>query len=130
MDFVTHLPRTQRRHDVVWVIVDRSTKSAYFLVVQMTFTLEEFYRLCIQEIVWLHGVPVSRVSDEDLKFTTHFWESFHRSMGTRLMMSTTSHFQTDGQSERIIQILEDMLRACVLYLKGSWEDHTVSGIRL
>ena len=75
----------------MWVIVDRLTKSAHFLAVQMTFTLEEFYRLCIQEIVWLHGVPVSIVSDQDSRFTTHFLESFQRSIGTRLMMITTFH---------------------------------------
>ena len=102
MDFVTHLPWTQRRHDAVWVIVDRLTKSAYFLAVQMTFTLEEFCRLCIQEIVWLHGVPVSIVSDQDLRFTAHFWEIFQRAMGTRLMMSTSFNLHTDGQSERTI----------------------------
>ena len=72
MDFVTHLPRTPQRHDTVWVIVDRLTKSAHFLVVQMTFTLERFCRLYIQEIVRLHGVPVSIVSDRDPRFTTHF----------------------------------------------------------
>ena len=103
--------------------MDRLTKSAYFLAMQMTFTLEEFCRLCIQKIVWLQGVPVSIVSDQDLRFTAHFWESFQRAMGTRLMMSTTFHLQTNGQSERTIQILEDMLRACVLDLKGSWEEH-------
>ena len=123
MDFVTHLPRTQQSHGVVWVIVDRLTKSAHFLAVQMTFTLEEFYRLCIQEIVRLHGVPVSIVLDQDPRFTTHFWEIFQRAIGTRLMMSTAFHLQTDGLSERTIQILEDMLQACVLDLKGSWEEH-------
>ena len=72
MDFVTHFPRTSRGHDPVWVIVDRLTKLAHFLVVQMTFTLEEFYRLYIRDIVWLHGVPVSLVSDRDPRFTAHF----------------------------------------------------------
>ena len=72
MDFVTHFPRTPQRHDVVWVIMDRLTMSTHFLAVRMTFTLEEFCRLYIQEIVLLHGVPVSIVSDRDLKFTTHF----------------------------------------------------------
>ena len=72
MDFVTHFPWTSRGHDVVWVIVDRLTKSAHFLAVQMTFTLEEFCRLYIREIVRLHGVPVSIVSDWDPKFTAHF----------------------------------------------------------
>ena len=109
MDFVTHFPRTQWRHDSVWVIVDRLTKSAHFLVVRMTFTLEEFYRLYIREIVRLHGVPVSIVSDRDPRFMTHFWKSFQKAMGTQLTISTAFHPQTDGQSERTIQILEDML---------------------
>ena len=91
MDFVTHLPRTPRRPDAVWVIVDRLTKSSHFLAVRMTFTLEEFCRLYIREIVRLHGVPMSIVSDRDLRFTTHFWKSFQKAMGTQLMMSTTFH---------------------------------------
>ena len=123
MEFVTHLPRTSRKHDAVWVIVDRLTKSAHFLVVRMTFTLEEFCRLYIREIVRLHGEPVTIVSDRDPKFMTHFWESFQRAMGKQLMMSTAFNPQTNGQSKRTIQILEDMLRACVLDLKGSWEEH-------
>ena len=109
MDFVTHLPRTPWRHDVVWVIVDRLTKSAHFLVVRMTFTLEEFFRLYIREIVRLHGVLVSIVSDMDPRFTAHFWKSFQKTMGKQLMMSTTFHPQTDGQSERTIQFLKDKL---------------------
>ena len=80
MDFVTHLPRTQRRHDAVWVIVDRLTKSVHFLAVWMTFTLEEFYRLYIRQIIPLHGVSVSIVSDRDPRFTTHFWKSFQKAM--------------------------------------------------
>ena len=123
MDFVTHLPRTPQRHDAVWVIVDQLTKSAHFLAVRMTFTLEIFCRLYIREIVRLHGVPVSIVSDRDPRFTAHFWKSFQKAMGTRLTMSTAFHPQTDGQSERTIQVLEDMLRACVLDHKGSWEEH-------
>ena len=123
MDFVTHFPWTPQRHDVVWVIVDRLTKSTHFLAVRMTFTLERFYRLYIREIVRLHGVPVSIVSDRDPRFTAHFWKSFQKAMGTRLTMSTTFHPQTDGQSERTIQVLEDMLRACVLGNQGSWEEH-------
>ena len=107
----------------VWVIVDRLVKSAHFLAVQMTFTLEELCRLYIREIVRLHGVPVSIVSEMDPRITTHFWKSFQKAMGTQLPLSTAFHPQTNGQSERTIQILEDMLRACVLDLKGSWEEH-------
>ena len=123
MDFVTHLPRALRAHDVMWAIMDRFTKSAHFLVMQMTFILEEFCRLYIREIVQLHGVPVSIVSDWDPRFTTHFWESFQQAMGIRLMMRTTFHPQIDGQLEKTIETLVDMLRACVLYLKGRWEEH-------
>ena len=96
MDFVTHLARTQQKHDAVWVIVDRLTKSAHFLAVRMTFGLERFNRLYIREIVRLHGVIVSIVLDRDLRFTTHFWMSFQKAMGTRLTMSTAFHPQTDG----------------------------------
>ena len=109
MDFVTHLPRTQQKRDVVWVIVGRLTKSTHFLAVRMTFALERFCRLYIREIVMLHGVPVSIVSDRDPRFTAHFWKSFQKAMGTRLTMSTAFHPQTDGQSERTIQVLENML---------------------
>ena len=76
MDFVTNFPRTPRRHDAVWVIVDRLTKSAHFLVARMTFTLDEFYSMYIREIVRLHGVLVSIVSYRDHRFTTHFWKIF------------------------------------------------------
>ena len=82
MDFVTHFPWTPRRHNAVWVIVDRLTKSTHFIVVWMTFTLEEFYRLYIREIIRLHGLLVSIVSNRDPRFTTHFWKSFQKAMGT------------------------------------------------
>ena len=108
---------------MVWVIVDRLTKSVHFLAVRMTFTLERLCRLYIREIVQLHGVPASIVSDRDLRFTTHFWKSFQKAMGTWMTMSTAFHPQTDGQLERTIQVLEDMLRACVLDHKGNWEEH-------
>ena len=119
MDFVTHLPRTLQGHDAVWVIVVWLTKSTHFLAMRMTFTLGRFCRLYIREIIRLHGVPVSIVSDRYSRFTAHFWKSFQKAMGMRLTMSTAFHPQTDGQSERTIQVLEDMLRACVLDHKGS-----------
>ena len=103
--------------------MDWLTKSAHFFVVHMTFTLEEFCRLYIREIIRLHEVLVSIVSDRDPRFTAHFGESFQRSMGTWLMMSIAFHPKRDGQSERTIHTLEDMLWACDLDLKGSWEEH-------
>ena len=100
-------------HDVVWVIMERLTKSAHFLSMQMTFTLEEFCRLYICENVRLHGVTVSVLSDRDPGFTAHFWKSFQKAIGTQLTMGTAFHPSTDGQLERTIQILEDMLQACI-----------------
>ena len=123
MDFVTHLPQTSREHDAMWVIVDQLTKSAHFLAVWMIFTLKEFCRLYVREIVRLHGVPVSIVSDPDPSFMAQFLESFQQAMGTQLMMSIALHPQMDSQKERTIQTLEEMLRACVMDLKGSWEEH-------
>ncbi|KAJ9547266.1 hypothetical protein OSB04_019809 [Centaurea solstitialis] len=123
MDFVTKLPRTPKGYDTIWVIVDRLSKSAHFLPMKETYSMERLARLYIAEIVRLHGTPVSIVSDRDARFTSTFWQSFQREMGTRVNLSTAYHPQTDGQSERTIQTLEDMLRACILDFGGSWEYH-------
>ncbi|XP_059301790.1 uncharacterized protein LOC132053694 [Lycium ferocissimum] len=108
------LPRTQRNHDAIWVIVDRLTKSAHFLAIRMDYPLVHLAELYINEIVRLHGVPVSIVSDRDPRFTSRFWTSLQEALGTRLNFSTSFRPQTDGQSERVIQILEDILRACIM----------------
>ena len=123
MDFVTGLPKTQRGHDAIWVIVDRLTKSAHFIATNNTYSLERYARLFVDEIVRLHGAPVSIVSDRDPRFTSRFWPKLQDAMGTKLHFSTAFHPQTDGQSERTIQTLEDMLRACVMEFKGSWDNY-------
>ena len=123
MDFVTGLPRTQRKHDAIWVIVDRLTKFAHFLPVNVEDSLEKLAQLYVDEIVRLHGVLVSVVSDRDPRFTSRFWLSLRTVLGTHLHFSTAFHPQTDGQSERTIQTLEDMLRAYVMEFKGSWDTH-------
>ncbi|GJY23383.1 reverse transcriptase domain-containing protein [Tanacetum coccineum] len=123
MDFVTKLPRTSSGHDTIWVIVDRLTKSAHFLPMREDYKMERLARLYLNEIVARHGVPISIISDRDSRFTSRFWQSMQEALGTRLDMSTAYHPQTDGQSERTIQTLEDMLRACVLDFGGSWDVH-------
>ncbi|GJV53497.1 putative reverse transcriptase domain-containing protein [Tanacetum coccineum] len=123
MDFVTKLPRTSSGHDTIWVIVDRLTKSAYFLPMREDYKMERLARLYLNEIVSRHGVPISIISDRDSRFTSRFWQSMQEALGTRLDMSTAYHPQTDGQSEHTIQTLEDMLRACVLDFRGSWDVH-------
>ncbi|KAD5960603.1 hypothetical protein E3N88_12075 [Mikania micrantha] len=123
MDFITKLPRTPSGYDTIWVIVDRLRKSAYFLAIKETDKMEKLTRIYIKEVVARHGVPISIISDRDARFTSNFWKSLHKSLGTRLDMSTAYHPQTDGQSERTIQTLEDMLRACVIDFGDSWETH-------
>ena len=123
MDFVVGLPVTGRKHDLVWVMVDRLTKSAHFLPLRTDYSLDKMVELYIREIVWLHGIPISIISDRDTRFTLRFWGKLQEALGTRLNFSTTFHPQTDGQSERVIQVLEDMLRSCVIDYEGSWDRH-------
>ena len=121
MDFVVGLPRTQRGNDAIWVIVDRLTKSTHFIPMCTSDSVEHLAELYIREIVRLHGVLVTIVLDRDPHFTTRLWQSHREALGTKLTFSTAYHPQTDGQSERTIHILENMLRACVLDFKRSWE---------
>ncbi|RVW29531.1 Transposon Ty3-G Gag-Pol polyprotein [Vitis vinifera] len=123
MDFVIGLPRTLGGNNAIWVIVDRLTKSAHFLPMKVNFSLDRLASLYVKEIVRMHGVPVSIVSDRDPRFTSRFWHSLQKALGTKLSFSTAFHPQTDGQSERVIQVLEDLLRACILDLQGNWDDH-------
>ncbi|XP_073138568.1 uncharacterized protein [Henckelia pumila] len=94
---------------------------AHFLPVKTTYSMSNYAELYLKDIVRLHGIPVSIVSDRDPWFTSGFWRSLHHALGTRLNFSTTFHPQTDEQSERVIHTLEDLLRACVLDFQGSWD---------
>ncbi|KAJ0555993.1 putative nucleotidyltransferase, Ribonuclease H [Helianthus annuus] len=123
MDFVTGLPRSQRGNDTIWVIVDRLTKSAHFLPIKETDKFSTLADIYLKEVVSRHGVPTSIISDRDARFTSELWQAMHKSFGSRLDMSTAYHPQTDGQSERTIQTLEDMLRACVIDFDNSREKH-------
>ncbi|GJQ92139.1 putative reverse transcriptase domain-containing protein [Tanacetum coccineum] len=123
MDFISGLPRTPSGYESIWVIVDRLTKSAHFLPIKKTDSIEKLAQLYLKEIVCKHGVPTSIISDRDSLFTSRFWKSLQEAMGTQLDMSTAYHPETDGQSERTIQTLEDMLRACVIDFGSSWDRH-------
>ncbi|GJS08348.1 putative reverse transcriptase domain-containing protein [Tanacetum coccineum] len=123
MDFVTRLPKTTYGQDTIWVIIDRLIKSAHFLPMKETDSMEKLTRQYLKEVVSRHGVPVLIISDRDSKFTSHFWKSLNEALGTQLDMSTTYHPQTDGQSERTIQTLKDMLRACVMDFRKGWDIH-------
>ncbi|GKA81038.1 reverse transcriptase domain-containing protein [Tanacetum coccineum] len=123
MDFVTKLPKTSSGHDKIWFIIDCLTKSAHFIPIKETDSMETLTRLYIKEIVSRHGVPISIISDCDSHFTSRFWQSMQSALGTQLDMSTAYHPETDWQSERTIQTLEDMLRACVIDFGKGWERH-------
>jgi len=109
MDFITRIPRTQKQHDSIWVIVNRVTKSAQFLAVKTTDSVKDYAKLFVNDIVWLHGVTLSIISDRGPQFTSHFWKSFQKGLSTQVNLSTTFHPQTDDLAERTIQTLEDML---------------------
>ncbi|GJT88480.1 reverse transcriptase domain-containing protein [Tanacetum coccineum] len=123
MDFITKLPRSKNGQDTIWVIVDRLTKSAHFLAIREDYSTKRLARIYIKEIVARHGVPMSIILDKDGRFTSRCWQTIQKALGTRLDMSTAYHPQTNGQSERTIQTLEDMLRACVIDFGGSWDVH-------
>ncbi|KAH0695924.1 hypothetical protein KY289_013406 [Solanum tuberosum] len=123
MDFFVGLPRTQRQHDSIWVIVDRMTKSAHFIPVKVTFLAEDYAKLYIKEVVKLHGVSLSIISNRGAQITSHFLKEFQQGLGTNVKLSTAFHPQTDGQAEHTIKTLEYMLRVCVIDFNGNWDDH-------
>ncbi|GJZ85154.1 putative reverse transcriptase domain-containing protein [Tanacetum coccineum] len=124
MDFIQKLPKTSNGHDTIWVIVDRLTKSTHFIPTRETDSMETLTRLYIKEIVSRHGVSISIISDHNSHFTSRFWKSLQSALGTQLDMSTTYHPETNRQSERTIQTLEDILRACVIDFGKGWERHS------
>jgi transposase InsO family protein len=114
MNFIVGLPRTQSGYDSIWVIMDRLTKVAHFIPVKTTYSGPQLAELYMSRIDCLHGVPKKIVSDRGTQFTLMFWERLHETLDTQLHFNSAYHPQTDGQIERVNQILEDMLRVCAL----------------
>ncbi|GJU66910.1 putative nucleotidyltransferase, ribonuclease H [Tanacetum coccineum] len=106
MDFVTGLPRTFKKNDAIWVVVDRLTKSAHFLPIQQGYSVSKLAEIFQQEIIRLHGTPTSIVSDRDPRFTSRFWKGLQNAWGTRLKFSTAFHPQTDRQTELGERVIE------------------------
>ncbi|GJT51590.1 putative reverse transcriptase domain-containing protein [Tanacetum coccineum] len=123
MDFVTKLPKTLQGYDTIWVIVDRLTKSSIFTPMRETDPMDKLARIYLKEVVTRHGIPVSIICDRDPRFASNFWRSLQNALGTNLDMSNAYHLQTDGQSERTIQTLKDMLRTCVIDFRKGWVNH-------
>nr|GEV98716.1 putative reverse transcriptase domain-containing protein [Tanacetum cinerariifolium] len=123
IDFVTKLPKSSQGYNTIWVIVDRLTKSAIFTSIKETDPMDKLARIYLKEVVTRHGIPISIISDRDPRFTSNFWRSLQNALGTRLDMSTAYHPEIDGQSERTIQTLKDMLRACAIEFGKGWVNH-------
>nr|GEY98152.1 putative reverse transcriptase domain-containing protein [Tanacetum cinerariifolium] len=123
MDFVTRLHKTSSGYDTIWVIMDRLTKSVHFLPMREDDPMDKMTKLYLKEVVTRHGIPISIISNRDLRFASNFWRAFQKALGTRLDMSIAYHPETDGLSERTIQTLEDMLRAYVIDFGKGWERH-------
>jgi hypothetical protein len=121
MDFIVGLPRTRADYDSIWVEVDRLTKSAHFIPVKTSYITAILPELYMSRIVCLHGLPKKIVSDRGTLFTSHFWQQLHEALCTHLNFSSAYHPQTDSQTERTNQVLEDMLRACALQDQSGWD---------
>jgi hypothetical protein len=121
MDFITGFAKTQKGNNAIWVVVDRLSKVAYFIPIHEDITAIQLAELYISRIVTLHGIPKKIISDCGSLFTSRFWKSFQEAMGTHISFSTAYHPQTEGQTERVHQILEDMLRACAISFGKNWE---------
>ncbi|GJW97599.1 putative reverse transcriptase domain-containing protein [Tanacetum coccineum] len=123
MDFVTKLPKSSQGYDTIWVIVDRLTKSAIFVPIRETDPIEKQARMYLKEVVTRHGIPLSIICDRDPKFASNFWRSLQKALGTSLDMITVYHPQTNRQSKKTIQTLEDMLRTCTIDFGKGWVNH-------
>ncbi|GJZ79066.1 putative reverse transcriptase domain-containing protein [Tanacetum coccineum] len=117
------LPKSSQGYDTIWVIIDQLTKSAIFLPMRETDLIERLVRMYLKEVVTRHGISVSIIFNRDGRFTSNLWRSLQKALGTSLDMSTAYHPETDGQSERTIQTLEDMPRACVIDFGNGWVKH-------
>ncbi|XP_021305542.1 uncharacterized protein LOC110431152, partial [Sorghum bicolor] len=122
MDFIVGLPKTAKGFDSIWVIVDRLTKTAHFLPVKLLYPASTYAKIYFDRILSLHGVPKTIVSDRGTQFVSQFWKCLHESLGTKLLYSTAYHPQTGGQTERVNQTLEDLLRSCALNFPDKWDD--------
>jgi hypothetical protein len=123
MDFITRLPRTNKQHDSIMVVVDKLTKSAHFIPLKTTHKAANVVDIYMREVARLHDIPKSIVSNKDPKFTSKFWKGLFKGFRTNLNFNTTYHPESDGQTERVNQVIEDMLRMYAMDKPSKWEEY-------
>jgi hypothetical protein len=123
MDFITGLPTSTKKNDAIMLVVDKLSKSAHFIPIKSTFKAIDITNVFMKEIFRLYGMLKEIVFDRETKFTSNFWKSLMVGLETKLLFSTAYHPQTDGKTERVNQILEDMLRMHVMHQPQKWEDY-------
>jgi hypothetical protein len=123
MDFIIGLPRMNKQHDSIMVVVEKLTKAYHFVPVKTNHTMTNIAEIFMKEIAKLHGIPRTIVSDRDAKFTSNLWRGFFKGFGTNLIIITTYHPQIDGKKERLNRLIEDMLRMYVMDKPSKWEDY-------
>ena len=117
IDFVVGLPRTHKQYNSIWVVVYRFTKCAHFIFINSTYSVEDYARIFIDNIVSRHGIPLSIILDQREQFTSRYWRSVHKGLGTKVKLISAFH----PQMERNIQTLEDMLRTCIFDFQENWD---------
>jgi hypothetical protein len=123
MDLITALPRSRSGNDAIVVFVDKLTKMVHYVATTTNVTAPQLADLFMREVVRHHGVPESILSDRDPRFTANFWRAFWNQLGTKLVMSTAYHPQTDGQTERANRTLEEQLRSYINDRQTDWDEH-------
>jgi hypothetical protein len=123
MDFITGIPKSTKHNDAIMVVVDKLSKVAHFILVKSTCKVIYIANIFMKEIFRLHGMPKEIISDRDTKFTSNFWKSLFAGFETKLLFSMVYHPQTDGQTKRVNQVLEDMLRMHVMHHPMKWENY-------
>jgi transposase InsO family protein len=123
MDFIAGLPRKSKLHDLIMVVVDKLTKAAHFIPLKSTHKATDVANILMREVAQLHEIPKTIMSDRDLKFTLNLWKGLFKGFGTNRNFSTTYHPETNGQTERVNRVIEDMLRMYVMDKPSKWEDY-------
>jgi hypothetical protein len=123
IDFITGLPGTGKQHDSIMVVVDKITKAIHFIPLKTTHKATNVTNIFMREGARLHGIPKTILSDRDPKFTSNFWKGLFKGFKTNMNFSTTYHPESDGQTKRVNQVIEDILRMYVMDKPSKWEDH-------